>query len=90
MQPWFKYGMNPPQGKATHYNTLGCMRTEYMKHDGHWFYHDGYKWVFMMHEPPVKTPIGEVEPLRVWYPKSQEVKQEQRAFNEGDYYSRFD
>ena len=83
------YASNPPQGEATHYNTLGGLRSDYMLHDDHWFYHNGKQWVFMQSEPPVKTPVGEVEPLRVWYPKPIE-KAQPSQFNEGSYYSRFD
>ena len=82
------YSANPPQGEATHYNTLGGDRSEYMLHDGHWFYHNGSQWVLSF-EPPVKTPVGEVEPLRVWYPKPVVVPKH-TDFNELDYRSRFD
>ena len=71
------YALNPPQGEAQFYNTRGGMYTEYMDLNGDWFFRgkDATTWIYTKTEPPIKTKIGEVEELRVWYPQEQKRKE---------------
>lgn len=50
---------------ATHYNTLGEMRTEYLFLNDEWFV-KSFGWQLMNKPPAFHTPIGMIEPLRIY------------------------
>lgn len=82
------YALNPPQGEAQFYNTRGGMYTEYMELNGDWFFRgkDATTWIYTKTEPPIKTKIGEVEELRIWYPAPVKQKPVHEVKKHPEYY----